>query len=256
MRIILYLALTAIACFGQIAQDNSTSGSSGFSSVLNFNHTVNSNTNGILILGIVTKSDPTSFTAVTYNSVAMTQVLADTTTGFWWVYLYYLLAPSSGTHQVHIACSASSVSMMATAMSYTGAQQSGVPDASNKHVSTGELTPGLVSLTPSAVNSWYIGFAIGGNSAAGGDTARSPSTGNGDSFMGFDSNATISGTQNPGVVIDGGFGTDVVFAVTIAPTGGSTPPSVIHKPLWANSRWFKSSWFKDWMPMENRPYAR
>jgi hypothetical protein len=137
-----------------IAFDNATSTSSTTATSLTFSHTINSNTNGILFVGVLTGSASDLITGVTYAGVSMTRldiqvVGADNT-----VYLYYLLAPSTGANNVVISAS-SSVFLDGTASSYTGANQSGQPDNWSKG-SSASATSYTGTVTTVADNCWLI----------------------------------------------------------------------------------------------------
>jgi hypothetical protein len=75
-----------------------------------------------------------------------------------WMYLYYLVAPTLGTNNV--VCS-SSKQMVGMSVSYTGAAQSGVPDAlvTNTKASDAGYQNWYTSLTTVADGSWAIELA-------------------------------------------------------------------------------------------------
>ena len=105
-----------------IAFDNATSADSGATTTtLTFSHTVTSTANRILFVGVRTSSGVGLISSVTYNGTALTLIdsKAETYNGTA-AYLYYLVAPDSGAHNVVIN-SSSSQYLDSTAVSYTGA---------------------------------------------------------------------------------------------------------------------------------------
>lgn len=140
-------------------------------------YTVNSNTNGILWVAIRKLVD--DLTSVTYGGVAMTLAgkLTPGSGGSETNYLYYLLAPATGSNTVAVNGSTSG-NIAVAAASYTGAAQTGVPDAfgsvRNSSVSSGVLNG--PALTTVANNCWAVIFsrktATGAISAGSGLTRR------------------------------------------------------------------------------------
>lgn len=126
---------------------------------LTFSHTC---TGSDLILFIsVCIVDSATITGVTYNGVAMTSIgSVDNTTTSFLVYLFYLISPATGAHNIIVSAS-STAAIAAQAASYTGAKQTGVPDASNiTGVTT--TTDFLQSVTIIANNCWIV-WAAGTN---------------------------------------------------------------------------------------------
>lgn len=115
-----------------------------------------------------------------------------------WSYLYGLAAPATGAHNIVISASESTVIRGASA-SYTGAKQTGQPDATG----TGEATPGTTvtaAVTVVASNCWLIGGITddGANAvtAAGALTTNRATDGNNVTII-SDSNGQVgTGTQN------------------------------------------------------------
>ena len=156
-----------------IAFDATAHGVANPGSSLTYAHTC-TGSNLLLFVGIEGDSTNDIITGVTYNSVAMTRVdaLPATTSGNRWFYLYYLVGPATGANNVVVSAS-SSIFISAVSASYTGAQQSGVPDSSNK----GGATTGTslsISTTTVADNCWVVGYMNGAAaaSASGGTTIR------------------------------------------------------------------------------------
>ncbi len=147
--------------------------------------------NRFLLVGIGHNGDSSDLvTGVTYNSVSMTRVGTDLATGSFRVYLYYLINPASGTHDVVVSMSAASFTKVA-ATSYTGALQSGQPDSSGSNHASAATTM-TTSTTVVAANSWVVGF-IGNDN----NNALSASTGV-NASRGQISNSYYFGDSNAG----------------------------------------------------------
>lgn len=96
-------------------------------------------------------------TGVTYGGQAMTLAVKnnDVLGGGRWAYLWYLVSPPTGSNNVVITASGTMDVLESTAVSYSGAKQTGQPDstATNTSSSGTSLT---ASLTTVADNSWAI----------------------------------------------------------------------------------------------------
>lgn len=110
------------------------------------------------VLGGVSGTDTT--TAVSYNSAALTkinglQTPSDRFAGYW-----YLIGPSTGSHTYSITFTGSfATGVVAT---YSGAAQSGQPDAST--TATATSTPTFSNaLTPTANNCWVTAYVNNSN---------------------------------------------------------------------------------------------
>src|SRR6266852_9546104 len=111
-----------------IAFDNASSGHVNPGTTLTYSHAVSATgTNRILFVNV--KTADTSVSSVTYNGVALTSIASDHGTySNYYDFLYYMVAPATGTHDVVITLPSSDY-FQSTAASYTGASQTGVPDA-------------------------------------------------------------------------------------------------------------------------------
>jgi len=117
-------------------------------------HTV-SGSNTTLWLG--SKGAAGYSTGATYNGVSMTRV-ADITSGVGEYYLsmFQLIAPSTGTNTVSVTVASSSVGW--TAESYTGCDQTTQPDNSfttNTASATATITTSYTTVTD---NAWVVGY--------------------------------------------------------------------------------------------------
>ncbi len=117
----------------------------------------------ILWVGVYINTNTDDVTGVTYNGVAMTRanslLVAATATSN---YLYYLVAPATGANNIVVSCG-SSRRIVSTSSSYTGAKQTGQPDAQGTNDSAGFVTSRAVSVTTSADNCWVV-MSQSGNS--------------------------------------------------------------------------------------------
>lgn len=125
---------------------------------LTYSHTC-SGSNRILLVGVGTDASADCITGATYNGVAMTlidkQQMSGDATRF--IYLFYLINPASGANDIVVSASGGLRNIRSDSVSYTGAKQSGQPDASAKatNASTTDLS---VAVTVVAANSWIVSF--------------------------------------------------------------------------------------------------
>jgi hypothetical protein len=144
---------------------------------LTWSHTC-SGSNRILFVGITILSGSDLVTGVTYDGVAMTRVATIVETGgTQTLYLYALVNPATGANNVVVSVS-SSITIRATSASYTGARQSGIPDASGTKT-TASTTSQALAVTTVTDKSWMVSFAIGTSdqpAASTGVTSRQSAT--------------------------------------------------------------------------------
>lgn len=132
-----------------LAFDNFTHGNNS-----SISHQVISSSNTILLAFIQGRPGET-ITGATYNGVAMTQIdNVAVSSGFSFA-TFYLLSPASGTHTLSVSGTAGTGA--GCAVSYTGAKQSGQPDAhvAAEHTQTGAGNDGH-TVTVVAPNSWIV----------------------------------------------------------------------------------------------------
>lgn len=155
-----------------IAFDASAKGTTGLTT-LTFSHTC-AGSNRILFVNASTQSNLGSITGVTYNGVALTHINDSVASGDNnLASLWYLIAPATGINALVITATGGVSTVTGVSASYTGALQSGVPDAStiNSVASGTSLT---TSLTTNADNCWTV-LAItvdSGLAAGSGSTSR------------------------------------------------------------------------------------
>jgi len=140
---------------------------------------------------VITQQNTDTLTSITYAGVEMTIVGKVQTEGVddRWIYLYYLIGPATGANNIVLTTSGDTTGV-SNAVSYTGARQSGVPDANSTAVSDGTSLTG--NITTTVDNCWVTGAirGSGGNLiAAAGSTLRG--TASGFSKM-IDSNGAIT----------------------------------------------------------------
>lgn len=140
-----------------IAFDAST-GANAHQAVMTFSHTIADNGNMILFyIEIGHISMPV--TGVTWNGDAMTSLINYDGSNGGYTRIWYLINPDVGTHNI-VATSANADHWhVGIAASYSGALQSGVPDASDTLAANGSTTSVEKALTTVADNCWII-FAI------------------------------------------------------------------------------------------------
>jgi hypothetical protein len=160
-----------------------------------------------------------NITGVTYNGVAMTLLDKQTNSTDRIEYVFYLIAPDTGTHDVVVSASLAVPSIFGNSSSYTGAKQSGVPDASTKQSISG--SPYTTSLTTIADNCWTILFTTTSATtpvASTGSTLRaSNGTVGGEKI--FDSNGPITPAGNYDMLVTGNGGAIGFIMASFAPAG-------------------------------------
>lgn len=173
-----------------IAFDAGTQG--GFTSGTShtFTHTVTGSDRLLFVHGFKNASSDT-LNSCTYNGVSATLITSITPASSRRVYLWYLIAPSTGSNTVAVG-SSSSTAIGANAVSYTGAQQSGVPDA--QATASSSTTPSVTSVTTVADNCWAVLAVIGNNANSTASTnstlrASNATYGDGDTY---DNNGAIT----------------------------------------------------------------
>lgn len=167
-----------------IARDSEVDMANG-ASPFTFNHTCATGA----VLYVFVRSVGDLVTAVTYNSVAMTQLIK--VSGVSTVYIYGLLAPASGTNTVSVSTSVGSP--YAGSASYTGVDANAFSGITTSHYNPGGTGDTLTMVT-TVDNSALLGFAYNDTNtvSAGAGTAMN---GSGVTGMGaFDSSPISTGT--------------------------------------------------------------
>jgi hypothetical protein len=120
--------------------------------------------NLVLLVCVATESGDT-VTGVTYNGVAMTQLVKKERSpgDGQWVYWYRLVAPATGANNVVVSFSGAT-NTVGGAVSYTGAKQTGLPDATNSSsVNNSSTASSTFQVTSTVDNCWavYAFHAVG-----------------------------------------------------------------------------------------------
>jgi len=229
------LALFVLVCplFGAIALDTTTDGGlANPATSLTFTHTT-TGSNLILFVSCFgdVSNDADAFTGITYNSVALTLIGKTNPTGDRWVYLWYLIGPTTGSHNVVVSTNFSSA-IDCHAASYTGVSQSGQPDASvtNSNTSVANGSDYTTTITVVAANSWTIiagRINSGSGITAGSGTTTRQSGSNG--LYTADSNGALS-AGSTSLILHNGSGSSVIAGSVMAsfkPVGTSTPYTML-----------------------------
>lgn len=159
---------------------------------------------------------PETDTGATYNGTAMTRLTSSQVNGFDRAITgYFLAAPTSGAHNVVITFS-DNPQVHAMAVDYSGASQSGIPDA-QAGSSDGSSQPSISqAVTVVAANSWIVAFHrenVGTSDVWTGVTELQASGG----IHLADSNATVSTGSNTITADPTGSAFNKIIVVSIAP---------------------------------------
>jgi hypothetical protein len=151
--------------------DNSISvGVSGGTTSFTKAFTLSSADNRFLVVTIFTDSSNDKVSGVTYNGVSMTRLYSRTdNTNSNRFYMYYLINPASGTHNIVVLFNTSTLAS-ALASSYTGVKQTSPVEAYGSNAS-GSSNPFVVSATVTTEESWLVGgIRANGGATEGTDT--------------------------------------------------------------------------------------
>lgn len=183
----------------------------------NLSHTT-SGTDRLLMVYIYSTID--NVTGVTYNGTAMTFVQKQLMTGAaagQYIHAYILANPTTGTNTVTVT-SSSGLGGYISAVSYTGAKQTGQPDNSTKQAAN-PVTTLTTSLTTVANNSWLVGYSyMNGSMTAGTDTTLRGGSVSG-VLEAMDSNGAKSPAGSYGLTTDAnsGFAGHVMASISPVP---------------------------------------
>lgn len=142
--------------------------------------------------------------------------------------LFYLIAPSTGANNVVVTMSGSTAQrLVAVSCSYTGAAQSGQPDAQASVLENDSVTSKTVTMTTVANNCWMFGgIDSGGTLSAGANTTmRIQATGQvDDAVWCYDTNGpqTPSGSKSMTVNISPANTQHGMMAASFAPVATVT----------------------------------
>jgi len=129
--------------------DNAANGgdNGGSTTSLTYSYTVGTNSNRLLLVNLVGDPSADDISSVTYAGASMTLITKVHTPGDRWHYLYYLLAPASGTSNVAVSA-ASAHYLISEAASWYNIAQSGQPGAFVANTAAGGNTCGGGSGNP------------------------------------------------------------------------------------------------------------
>ena len=205
-----------------IAFDATTNGGTGTTS-LTFAHTC---TGSNLILFVAADGNITAggdvLTGITYNGVAMTQVTGSPIAKAGrYFYLFFLVAPATGAHNVVISNPGSDFTAGA-ASSFTGALQTGQPDATNTSQAS-SVTHNTVVVTTVADNCWVVGASrqVTNGTPDSGTTVR-VSMANACSLIDSNQAKTPAGAYTLGLTFDSADNAFIAASFSPAPDVGGT----------------------------------
>ena len=155
-----------------ITYDNSADGgnNSGSTASLTYSYAVGSGSNRLLVVNLIGDTSVDDISSVTYGGTALTLLRKVHVPSNNWLYLYYLLNPSSGSHNVVITAGSSHY-LISQAASWYNVKQSAQPDASATNTVAAATTSITTSLTTVASGSlvvqglWSFGHLAAGTGA-------------------------------------------------------------------------------------------
>jgi len=152
-----------------ITYDNSADGGNngGSTASLTYSYTVGSGPNRLLLVNLVGDTSADDISSVTYAGSAMTFIGKVRAPSNNWQYLYYLLNPSNGSHNI-VVNAGSSHYLISQAASWYNVKQAAQPDASTINTADTTSTSITTSLTTVASGSLVVqGLWSYGHLAAG-----------------------------------------------------------------------------------------
>lgn len=137
-----------------IARDATSAGDSSGANSTTFAHT-NTGSNLALFVGVMCE-DGDNVTGVTYNGVAMTQLLKRTNTRTY--YIYGLKAPATGANNVVISRSTTTGALVGISVSYTGVHQTLSLNHSTASADISAASSFALNTTTTVANAWALAF--------------------------------------------------------------------------------------------------
>lgn len=183
-----------------------------------FNHTVTGSNTILFLLNMGVVGASTGLSAATYNGVALTKITESQVPTNRAIDVWYLVGPASGTNSLAVTFTGDELDCVA--ISYTGAAQTGQPDASTSSTGT-SVTSLTETLTTTADNCWLVSI-FGGNAfipTAGTNATVRGSNANGS--QAFDTNAaqTPAGSKSIQALVTSGNMAGI--AVSFAPVASA-----------------------------------
>ena len=146
---------------GAIAFDNASQSGPQTVATFSWDHTVNSNANGIVAIGVDIRGDATggaSTVSATYAGAPVTPIRSDTTGVAFGAttWLGYVLAPPAGNSVIQVTVNGSFTELIGMAISLTGVAQSGQPDGNVGNNCAGCLSMAVGVTTTPFNNDWVV----------------------------------------------------------------------------------------------------
>lgn len=168
-------------------------------------------------------------TSVLYNGSAMTgtgDVASDGSANLVTAYLYWKVAPSTGSQTISVTAPVSYDNYSMACTSYSGAAQTGQPDAHSKTQNTSATTSTTLTVTTVADNSWLVGIfrtEVGGATVGAGTTSR---YNNGDGAL-ADSGGAKTPAGSYSLIYNFGSSVNCGVIMAFAPAGAAT--TIVHR---------------------------
>lgn len=174
-----------------IARGNTSEGETASGASVTFSHTVASGSNRLLLVG-VERGDGITITGITYDGVALSELVDDAADFTGRRGVWGLLSPNVGTANIVVSFSGTTASWCGAA-DYTGVLQSGLPDdTATDAIVSGVNTQADLSFTTTVDDCWSFCITEGDNGSVGGVTNATELQQNGtDRIAIFDSNGSL-----------------------------------------------------------------
>lgn len=203
-----------------IAWDAASGAQNNYTTALTFSHTIGSGSDRLLFVSFITNNTSDKITGVTYNGTAMTRTMARQAGGNFWMYVYHLVAPDTGTNNVVVSASSGSL-IWACSSSYTGVNQtSPIDNTAGLSYTTGTWTG---TVETSADNCWlYTQVRAGSPIAASGTTVERRDSGQSACYDSDGAKSPAGTYSNTGTNNSSNTNGNLI-TVSFAPSGGSEP---------------------------------
>lgn len=224
-----------------IAFDAASGGFENPNTSLTFSHTC-TGSDLVLFVGVTCSLNDNVVTGVTYNGDAMTLVRKNTPNGTTrWLYLWKLISPDTGTHDV-VVSSSENTFIGATSASYTGCDQTTNPEASADDSTTG--TGDTSTITTLTDNAWagMVASAESGTIAAGASTTKRDDDTIAITGI-FDSNGAVTPAGNRSLAYTCGSSFDIhsiIYSIKPAGTSDTVSPAAGTLTLGGNAPGLRS----------------
>lgn len=207
-----------------IAFDAISSVAAAVATSLTYAHTTTGSDPILFAMGRDKVAAASVVTGITYNSVSLTNVNGVQIPSSRFMWIYYMVAPATGAHNVVVSAS-ESVSLRSYAATYSGAKQSSQPDGNNTTTGTNPNLTISNTITTTADNCWMIMYLNDDQGAitystSTGDTIRLNNDGGGMCFM--DTGGPITPAGSNTMTLTGTNGSRGGLAVSFSPVVAST----------------------------------